>query len=619
MAGASEIYASRWIPDVNTRASMPAYFLSACSAGDIQAAQVLFDNGFNPAVDMNTGDKWQIFINLCQRNDMNMIKFLFPGHISFDRYYITGDDVDEYTFVRTVPICVALKYCNDGNHEILDYFLDNGADIESDITIRSRYYPTDTTFSLVKYAMTLGRGKTVRYLVSRGACLEGCSIMFMVRWACFNNSVDLLQFAIEQGAKFKNRSYFPLHWCMINPEFFLNYEEDIEQAILTSLLFYAPGVELDERDFTDGSHRIGTFCPDKQLEMLKILLEFGLDPNKQEPSYCMTAGHMVCRGDKVEQYRLLLAHGWDINQLDTSGCTALHNAAFGNDPSAVKYLIENGAELSINLRNEVGFTPLHCVTLRENLVGVFEKFSALWHTQDHKLFTSSKCEIIAYLLSHGADVNCRIYDYDILAEMMCGSNVFYETLSWLMENTNSKVPYGGKYWDLPVVVANKFVYTDCLIPAGFQSREFIREHMQIALENDNMSLYRTALYANPYSIYDISPDTIFPNGANLWQTILQHASESNVRSPSFKSRLISVMRDNQLVPDASAKLDYLSKLGQPPELLNLALFSVRKHLLWCRNNKSILPTIEKLGKSLPLPHMLTEMLCLKTFKDCTKE
>ena len=598
--------------------SIARSFLKACFEGDLETVKALIDDDFYIFC-FNQQASWRLFSYLCPKN-LHVIKFLFPQHYSFD-HHITGDDVeevDEYTFVDTVPICIAMKYCDDDNHEILDYFLDNGADIESDITIRSRYYPTDTTFSLVQYAITLGRAKTVRYLVSRGASLEGCSIMFIVRWACFNNSVDLLQFAIEQGAKFKDRPYLPLHWCMINPGFLLYYS-DIQKSILTSLLFYAPGIKVNMTDFAEiTNHKIGKFCPDNLLEMVKILLECGLDPNKQEPKRGLTAGHMVCRGDKVEQYRLLLAHGWDINRKDRHEWTALHYAVFGNDPSAVKYLIENGAEVNIIRPNYDGYNrPLHSVALKEDHVYAFERLGNLWHRQDREMFKSSKCEIIAYLISKGADVNA-LDDYgDTLAEMMCGNEVLYETLSWLMENTNSKVPYNGQYSDLPEEMKrnSKFVYTDCLIPAGFQCKEFIKKHMEIVLEYEIMPLYRACMYANPQSMYDIQPEEFLQDTVvDLYFSLRQLYEKEHPHCP-VKELFISVMQKGNFQSASSVSVDYLMSVTEPPELQQLAMFSVRQQLLQCNNNMSLFPLIYK----LPIPVGLKELLCLKTVNNYTTQ
>ena len=55
---------------------------------------------------------------------------------------------------------------------------------------------------------------------------------------------------------------------------------------------------------------------------------------------------MVTSGRKVEIYRLLIDHGWDLSVTDYHGKTALHHLASGNDLQPLKFLVENGGDLT---------------------------------------------------------------------------------------------------------------------------------------------------------------------------------------------------------------------------------------------------------------------------------
>ena len=54
---------------------------------------------------------------------------------------------------------------------------------------------------------------------------------------------------------------------------------------------------------------------------------------------------------------IIIGNVKDIDDDDRRGRTALHNAAFGSQLEAVKFLLEHGADTS--LENDDGLTPAH--------------------------------------------------------------------------------------------------------------------------------------------------------------------------------------------------------------------------------------------------------------------
>ena len=88
------------------------------------------------------------------------------------------------------------------------------------------------------------------------------------------------------------------------------------------------------------------------------LLGFSSDSIANTPQQLLSA---VTRQD-LGLVKRLLANGVDVNAQDTSGWTALHNAAggtfvYGASPEIVTVLLEAGAH--VNVQNNVGQTPLH--------------------------------------------------------------------------------------------------------------------------------------------------------------------------------------------------------------------------------------------------------------------
>ena len=83
----------------------------------------------------------------------------------------------------------------------------------------------------------------------------------------------------------------------------------------------------------------------------------------------------------VENVRLLIDHGADVNALDYSHSTPLHMASSQGVLGAVQLLIRHGAD--VNAQNETNLTPLH----RASLLG--------------------DVQIVQLLIDHGADVTAK--------------------------------------------------------------------------------------------------------------------------------------------------------------------------------------------------------------------
>jgi len=74
------------------------------------------------------------------------------------------------------------------------------------------------------------------------------------------------------------------------------------------------------------------------------------------------------RGNQVELGTIAKTPGWDVNQVDHMGNTALHYAAGAGHTATVKCLIDLKA--NVNATNNVGDTPLHKASWRNALTVV---------------------------------------------------------------------------------------------------------------------------------------------------------------------------------------------------------------------------------------------------------
>jgi ankyrin repeat protein len=102
------------------------------------------------------------------------------------------------------------------------------------------------------------------------------------------------------------------------------------------------------------------------VELLKLLLELGVDPNAPSSRYGSTLLHMAAIANRTACARLLLERGGDPDRFDHVGWSPLHWAAFLGNAEMVGLLIQHGADpnqttrkLSAQFAFPSGNTPLH--------------------------------------------------------------------------------------------------------------------------------------------------------------------------------------------------------------------------------------------------------------------
>ena len=106
-------------------------------------------------------------------------------------------------------------------------------------------------------------------------------------------------------------------------------------------------------------------------EMMKALARFGADPmltNADGSTALMIAAGLGNRSpgedagvepEVLQALQVALDLGNDINAVDKNGETAMHGAAYRNQPSAAQLLVDKGADIKVwNTKNKQGWTPL---------------------------------------------------------------------------------------------------------------------------------------------------------------------------------------------------------------------------------------------------------------------
>ena len=113
---------------------------------------------------------------------------------------------------------------------------------------------------------------------------------------------------------------------------------------------------------------------DCQLEIMRLLLEKGADPN----TACARQAPIRMSRIQIREVALLREYGADINQTSSSGCTALHHAAMGNDEQAVISLLDQGIDAIAK--------DLHDKTARYYMTGRAVKFHDFWAGSQNMIY-----------------------------------------------------------------------------------------------------------------------------------------------------------------------------------------------------------------------------------------
>lgn len=157
--------------------------------------------------------------------------------------------------------------------------------------------------------------------------------------AAMNRSPDMVEMLTENGADIDTTT--PLGNLLLTA--IQNYAEESALVILEKRPSLASGAALRE------AVRHG-------YENLTVkLLEAGMfeEGNAKNPPLL----HMAATSDKISIARALLKYGADVNAKDTSGNTALHQAADAYwNRDMLRFLADNGARPDI--KNDTGETPL---------------------------------------------------------------------------------------------------------------------------------------------------------------------------------------------------------------------------------------------------------------------
>lgn len=154
----------------------------------------------------------------------------------------------------------------------------------------------------------------------------------------------------------------------------------------------------------------------ERIENVKLLLSRGADVNKKN-ELGLTALYYASQSGHAQTVKLLIEKGADINAKTNDGDTALHSAAMYGHYTVVKLLVEHGAD--VNASNSNNATP---VIRAKNLqivkilstknIDLFARDTLYRRTVLWYASSSGDFEFVKYLLEKGLDANSSDYQGD---------------------------------------------------------------------------------------------------------------------------------------------------------------------------------------------------------------
>jgi hypothetical protein len=155
--------------------------------------------------------------------------------------------------------------------------------------------------------------------------------------------------------------------------------------------------------------------PDLTVDCVKLLLDYGADPNIAMTDDRTTLIHVASQEGHLEVVKALLKKGADSNAAKTDGTTPLMLASIHGHPEVVRELlggVETNWGADPNMVNRGGYTALMFASLRGHLEVVRELCGADQNAATNNGYTAlmmasenGHMYVVAALLGAGADLN----------------------------------------------------------------------------------------------------------------------------------------------------------------------------------------------------------------------
>ncbi|MCK4292302.1 MAG: ankyrin repeat domain-containing protein, partial [Planctomycetes bacterium] len=451
--------------DTKDEAGWTALFWAA-SAGREGVAEFLIDN--NADISANDGSGQSLLHQAAQAHTdaHKLVELLIAKDADLNAKNNSGD----------TPLHLA---CYSGNKEVAGLLIGKGADINA----KNRDGRTP-----LHCAASANRRGLAELLVSKGADVNAENTISFTRYTPLHLAAmadaDIVEFLIDKGADINASSgsfgRTPFHQAVITGK-----THNVE-------LLIDKGADINASDRVPGIAPLAWAVRQGHTEIVELLITKGADVNVHNTAGVTPLDMAEKRGDTqiveilqkhgakkgsssllgavisgdIEQVKLLISQGADIDAKDEDGRTPLHTAAKAGHLDIVKLLISKGAD--VNVRSTEELTPLHAAARAGHLdmakllisegVDVSSDSQAWESTPLHSAAHKGRLDMVKLLVAKGAKLEKKNFNGQTPLYLAAYSNRL-EVADFLLAK-GAEIETRTKYDDTPLGMAINRSHTE---------------------------------------------------------------------------------------------------------------------------------------------------------------